>query len=80
MLNLTCNPVTISINIEAAIKGGFLVPRAGIEPARGYASADFESAASTNFTTPALLLRKSHKNTSNTDLFNYLCSVKYYAS
>ena len=30
-----------------------LVPEAGIEPARCFAPADFESAASTNFATPA---------------------------
>jgi len=29
------------------------VPEAGIEPARCFAPADFESAASTNFATPA---------------------------
>jgi hypothetical protein len=30
-----------------------VVPEAGIEPARCFAPADFESAASTNFATPA---------------------------
>jgi cysteine synthase B len=32
-----------------------VVPRAGLEPARCFAPADFESAASTNFATPAVL-------------------------
>ena len=32
-----------------------MVPRAGLEPARCFAPADFESAASTNFATPAVL-------------------------
>ena len=31
-----------------------VVPGAGLEPARCFAPADFESAASTNFATPAL--------------------------
>jgi hypothetical protein len=37
-----------------APKGAYIVPRAGIEPARAKSPADFESAASTSFTTPAL--------------------------
>ncbi len=44
---LLANSLTITICLQ--------VPRAGIEPARSYAPVDFESTASTNFTTPAFV-------------------------
>jgi hypothetical protein len=39
--------------IQVALGGCFLVPEVGIEPTRTQGSLDFESSASTSFTTPA---------------------------
>ena len=54
------------------------MPEVGIEPTRTQGPEDFESSASTNFTTPALVIYYNKRTTLSTDKNHYAIKRSYF--
>ena len=54
------------------------MPEVGIEPTRTQGPEDFESSASTNFTTPALVIYYNKRTTLSTDKNHHAIKRSYF--